>query len=150
MVTFFERKRHTASENIIDFYKFLILLKKTYWQYVYIGGIFVLSVMTVRSFEGKQRKVVIDMTNRKKVELKRVNVNLPVDLVNKVVEYGDKNGLNTTSAYIVLLNQGLSQIEMINSMPTVLELLKNGIKIDTGGLEPDELGDKVLLPKTKD
>ncbi len=117
---------------------------------MYISGIFVLSVMTVRSFEGKQRKVVNDMTNKKKVELKRVNVNLPVDLVNKVVEYGEKNGLNTTSAYIVLLNQGLSQIEMINSMPTVLELLKNGIKIDTGGLEPDELGDKLLLPKTKD
>ena len=106
--------------------------------------------MTIRSFEGKQRKVVNDMTNKKKVELKRVNVNLPVDLVNKVVEYGDRNGLNTTSAYIVLLNQGLSQIEMINSMPTVLELLKNGIKIDTGNSNIEDLNDKLILPDIKD
>ena len=67
------------------------------------------------------------MTKKKNIELKRINMNLPLDLVEKVVEYGEKNGLNTTSAYIVLLNQGLNQIEMINSLPTILELIKSGV-----------------------
>lgn len=70
------------------------------------------------------------MTTKNKVELKRVNMNLPVELVQKVVSYGERNGLTTTSAYIVILNQGLNQIEMIDSMPAILELLKNGIKVD--------------------
>ena len=48
-------------------------------------------------------------TKKKKIELKRVNMNLPADLVQKVVEYGESKGLNTTSAYIVLLNQALDQ-----------------------------------------
>jgi len=38
------------------------------------------------------------MTTNNKLELKRVNMNLPSDLVNKVVSYANKMGLNTTSA----------------------------------------------------
>ena len=50
------------------------------------------------------------MTNKKnKVDLKRVNMNLPANLVQRVTDYGIENGLNTTSAYIVLLNQALNQ-----------------------------------------
>lgn len=64
------------------------------------------------------------MTSKKsKVELKRVNMNLPAELVAKVVEYGEKNGLNTTSAYIVLLNQALNQLASIEKLPAMLELL---------------------------
>lgn len=52
------------------------------------------------------------MTDKKnKIELKRVNMNLPSDLVQRVVSYGESMGLNTTSAYIVLLNQALDQKE---------------------------------------
>lgn len=65
------------------------------------------------------------MTSKKKnVELKRVNMNLPLDLVQKVIKYGEDNGLNTTSAYIVLLNQALNQVETINNLPTILDMLK--------------------------
>ncbi len=67
------------------------------------------------------------------IELKRVNVNLPLELVEKVTEYGIANGLNTTNAYIVLLNQALAQAEAIKSMPVILELLKNA-SIDTSNL----------------
>lgn len=41
------------------------------------------------------------------MKLKRVNINLPIDLVNKVELYADSIGINYTSAYILLLNRGL-------------------------------------------
>lgn len=65
------------------------------------------------------------MTSKSKVELKRVNMNLPADLIQRVVEYGESKGLNTTSAYIVLLNQALDQKDTLNNLPLILELLKN-------------------------
>ena len=64
------------------------------------------------------------MTTNNKLELKRVNMNLPSDLVNKVVSYANKMGLNTTSAYIVLLNQALDQKDTIDNLPIMLELFK--------------------------
>lgn len=63
-------------------------------------------------------------TKKSKIELKRVNMNLPADLVQKVIEYGENLGLNTTSAYIVLLNQALEHKETINSMPAIIEFMK--------------------------
>lgn len=41
------------------------------------------------------------------VELKRVNMNLPKVLVDRVEEYGNKVGVNTTNAFIFLLYKGL-------------------------------------------
>lgn len=61
-------------------------------------------------------------TKKSKVELRRVNMNLPAELVAKVVDYGEKNGLNTTSAYIVLLNQALNQVTTLEKLPAMLEL----------------------------
>ncbi len=49
------------------------------------------------------------MTNKKNVELKRVNINLPLSLVNRIKDFSISFGLNITSAYIVLLNQALEQ-----------------------------------------
>ena len=64
-------------------------------------------------------------TKKNKVDLKRVNMNLPSYLVDRVVDYANSMGLNTTSAYIVLLNQALDQKETIDNMPIILELFKN-------------------------
>ena len=63
-------------------------------------------------------------TKKKKIELKRVNMNLPADLVQKVVEYGESKGLNTTSAYIVLLNQGLEQKKAMEEFPLFVQLMQ--------------------------
>lgn len=57
-----------------------------------------------------------------KIELKRVNINLPINLVERVKDYADSLGLNTTSAYIVLLNQALDQKQSLNSLPAILEM----------------------------
>ena len=56
------------------------------------------------------------------IVLKRVNINLPTDLVERVIEYADSIGINTTSAYIVLLNQALDQKEQVKSLPVLLDM----------------------------
>ena len=62
------------------------------------------------------------MTN-KKLELKRVNINLPVQIVEKVKEYAENLGINTTSAYIVLLNQALEQKELLKQIPSMYSMM---------------------------
>lgn len=59
------------------------------------------------------------------IELKRVNMNLPADLVQRVVDYGLSKGLTTTSAYIVLLNQALDQKDTVDNLPLMLEIIKS-------------------------
>lgn len=62
------------------------------------------------------------------VELCRVNINLPVHIVNRVKEYADNLGINTTSAYIVLLNQALDEKSAMSFLPQIFattELLQN-------------------------
>ena len=56
------------------------------------------------------------------IELKRVNMNLPTNLVERVKNYADDLGINTTSAYIVLLNQALNQNQQIQNMPVVIDM----------------------------
>ena len=58
------------------------------------------------------------------VELKRVNINLPTNLVDRVKEYADNLGVNTTSAYVFLLNQALNQLDQIQYMPVLAEVSK--------------------------
>ena len=62
------------------------------------------------------------MAKNKKIELSRVNMNLPVSVVNRVKEYAAEIGINTTSAYIVLLNQALDQKDSISSLPFLMEM----------------------------
>ncbi len=62
------------------------------------------------------------MSNVKKnVELKRVNINLPLSLVEKVKEFASSVGINTTSAYIVLLNQALDYKNTTDNIPLMLK-----------------------------
>lgn len=61
------------------------------------------------------------MAKSNKIELTRVNINLPTTVVEKVKEYADNLGINTTSAYIVLLNQALEQKSMIENLPFLLQ-----------------------------
>lgn len=63
------------------------------------------------------------MSNIKKnTELTRVNINLPTNIVEKVKDYADNLGINTTSAYIVLLNQALEYKDSISYLNTIIEL----------------------------
>lgn len=64
------------------------------------------------------------MAKEKNIELIRVNMNLPASIVNRVKDYAEKIGINTTSAYIVLLNQALDQKESIESLPIILNAIE--------------------------
>ena len=67
------------------------------------------------------------------VELTRVNMNLPTSIVEKVKDYAIEMGLNTTSAYTVLLKQALEQKNLIQQMPVLISLMnevKKNIEID--------------------
>lgn len=77
------------------------------------------------------KKGKIKMTNKNKIELKRVNMNLPADLVQRVVDYGESKGLNTTSAYIVLLNQAFDYIDVLSSLPTILAIYNKDLQKET-------------------
>lgn len=46
---------------------------------------------------------------KSKIKLKRVNINMPLTLHERIKEYAENLGINVTSAYIVLLNQLLER-----------------------------------------
>lgn len=64
-----------------------------------------------------------------KNEMQRVNINLPVHIVEKVKNYADTLGINYTSAYIVLLNQALEQKDTIGNLPTLVSMFEELKKI---------------------
>lgn len=68
--------------------------------------------------------------NNSKVELVRVGMNLPVQIVNQVKEYADSLGLTVTSAYIVLLNQALQQKDMVDNLPLMVTVLNELKKLE--------------------
>lgn len=59
---------------------------------------------------------------KSKIEFTRVNMNLPTDLVERVKEYSENMGINTTSGYIVLLNQALDQKQTMNNLPYLTKM----------------------------
>lgn len=67
------------------------------------------------------------------INLKRVNINLPISIIENVKSYADELGINTTSAYILLLNQALEYKEIMKQMPTLITLysdMKNALKVE--------------------
>ena len=69
-------------------------------------------------------------TYKKEIELTRVNVNLPTNLVERVKKYAIDMGLTTTSAYITLLNNGLDEKNTIDFLSQLLSKIEKGEKID--------------------
>lgn len=65
------------------------------------------------------------MAKKTTVELERVNINLPSNIVAKVKEYADGLGINYTSAYIILLNQALEQKDMLANLPAMLTMFND-------------------------
>ncbi len=74
------------------------------------------------------------MAKKKNTELSRVSINLPNSIVNKVKNYADSLGINTTSAYIVLLNQALEQKDVMNNLPLMYTMFNELQKL--GNTEP--------------
>ncbi len=81
------------------------------------------------------------MAKTKNIELKRVNINLPLSIIERVKDYADNLGINTTSAYIVLLNQALEQKDMMNNLPLMFGMFNELQKHDNIKLELDNTED---------
>lgn len=70
------------------------------------------------------------MAEKRKIELKRVNMNLPANLVNRIEDYAYDKGYNVTSAYIALLNDALDKSDSLKAMP-LIEQFKDAIQLMT-------------------
>lgn len=66
-----------------------------------------------------------EKNEKRNVELTRVNINLPSDVVSRVKEYADYLGLPITQTYVVLINFGLEQKELIKNLPSFLKLISD-------------------------
>ena len=66
-----------------------------------------------------------EKNEKRNVELTRVNINLPSDVVSRVKEYADYLGLPITQTYVVLINFGLEQKELIKNLPPFLKLISD-------------------------
>ncbi len=64
------------------------------------------------------------------LDLVRVNINLPSRIVEKVKAYADSLGINTTSAYIVLLNQALEQKDAMQQLPLLYKAVEMAKDLD--------------------
>lgn len=59
---------------------------------------------------------------KSKVELSRVNMNLPTSLVDRVKAYSLSRGVNLTSSYAMLLNIALTTTYLLDELPELLNL----------------------------
>jgi len=58
-------------------------------------------------------------------ETRRINANIPIDMLERIDEYADRLSINRTSAMLVLMNAGLDQSQVINTMDGLLNLIRN-------------------------
>ena len=56
-------------------------------------------------------------------ELQRLNMNMPVDLIEQVDEYAERMNINRTSAVIVLVSTALEQKNAMSVIDTLLDKL---------------------------
>lgn len=57
-------------------------------------------------------------------ELKRLNTNMPVDLVTRIDEYADKMCINRSSAINVLCNLALDSQQAMGTMEELLKVVR--------------------------
>ena len=65
-----------------------------------------------------------------KVELKRVNFNIPVSLYNDVQKFAFKNNYTLTMAFQVLLQDALHQNVAFEKLPELIEIVLNSKETD--------------------
>lgn len=58
------------------------------------------------------------------LQIKRVNVNLPINLIERVQEYSKNMGIPYTQGYTILLNQALQQQDNIKTIANFTDAIK--------------------------
>ena len=57
-------------------------------------------------------------------EVKRININVPLDTLDRLDDYADRMSINRTSAILVLVNQALDAQKGINTLDELLRMVK--------------------------
>ena len=57
-------------------------------------------------------------------ELRRLNMNMPVDLIARVDEYAERMSINRSSAVNVLCNMALDSQKVVNDLGELMKLIK--------------------------
>ena len=58
------------------------------------------------------------------LQIKRVNVNLPINIIERVQEYSKNMGIPYTQGYTILLNQALQQQDNIKTIANFTDAIK--------------------------
>ena len=58
------------------------------------------------------------------LQTKRVNINLPIKLIERVQEYSRNIGIPYTQGYTILLNQALTQLDNVKTMTNFTDAVK--------------------------
>ena len=57
-------------------------------------------------------------------EVKRININVPLDTLDRIDDYADRMSINRTSAILVLVNQALDAQKGMDTLDELLRRLK--------------------------
>ena len=57
-------------------------------------------------------------------EVKRINISVPLDTLDRLDDYADRMSINRTSAILVLVNQALDAQKGINTLDELLRMVK--------------------------
>lgn len=58
-------------------------------------------------------------------EVKRININIPIDTLDKIDEYADKMTINRTAAILVLVNLSLDSQRTMSTLEELMYAYKN-------------------------
>lgn len=58
-------------------------------------------------------------------EVKRININIPIDTLEKIDEYADKMTINRTAAILVLVNLSLDNQRAMSTLEELMYAYKN-------------------------
>lgn len=67
-------------------------------------------------------------------EVRRININIPVNTLEKIDEYADKMSINRTAAILVLINLSLDNQRAINTLEELMiaykdDAIKKGLSV---------------------
>lgn len=57
-------------------------------------------------------------------EMKRININVPLDTLTKIDEYADRMTINRTAAILVLVNLSLDSQKAMNTLDDLMKMVK--------------------------
>lgn len=64
-------------------------------------------------------------------EVKRINMNMPIETLERVDEYAESMTISRTSAILVLLNMALDSRKAVDDLSELVKMAKSQVKTDS-------------------